>query len=106
MNLNRLSVLALLAMRCSFVATEPRFCARFVCPYNAVVVVMAFPPDALHIAQRYYAIIRLPKRLQLFLLYYHLFNLLSYLKDHSGSPELPIIPNVQQAMLYNPGAAI
>ncbi len=67
---------------------------------------MAFPPDALHIYQRYYAIIRLPKQHQPSLLYYHLFNLLSYLKDRLGSPELPIIPNVQHAMLYNPGAAL
>jgi hypothetical protein len=55
---------------------------------------------------RYYATIRLPEPLQLFSLYYHLFNLLSSLKDGSGSPELPIIPNGQHAMLYNPEAAL
>jgi hypothetical protein len=54
---------------------------------------------------RYYATIRLPESLQLFLFYYHLFNLLSSLKDDSGYPELPIIPNGQHAMLYNPEAA-
>jgi hypothetical protein len=30
----------------------------------------------------------------------------SSLKDCPGSPELPIIPNVQHAMLYNPEAAL
>jgi len=54
----------------------------------------------------YYATIRLPESLRLFLFYYHLFNLLSSLKDDSGSPELPIIPNAQHAMLYNPEAAL
>ena len=55
---------------------------------------------------RYYAIIRLPEPHQLFSFYYHLFNLLSSLKDSSGSPELPIIPDSQHAMLYNPEAAL
>ena len=55
---------------------------------------------------RYYATIRLLESLQLFLLYYHLFNLLSSLKDDSRSPELPIFPIVQHAMLYNPGVAL
>jgi hypothetical protein len=41
----------------------------------------------------------------LFSFYYHLFNLLFSLKDGSGSPELPIIPDSQHAMLYNPEAA-
>ncbi len=54
----------------------------------------------------YYATIRLLQSLQLFLLYYHLFNLLSSLKDDSRYPELPIIPNCQHAMLYNPGVAL
>jgi len=35
-----------------------------------------------------------------------MFNLLSSVKDNSGSPELPIIPHVQHAMLYNPEAAL
>jgi len=43
---------------------------------------------------------------QLFLLYYHLFNLLSSMKDNSRPPELPIIPNVQHALLYNPETAL
>ena len=55
---------------------------------------------------RYYAIIRIPDTHQLFSLYYHLFNLLSSLKDLSGPPELPLIPSVQHAMLYNPEAAL
>ena len=55
---------------------------------------------------RYYAIIRLPVTRQLFSFYYHLFNLLSSLKDDSGSPELPILPTGQHAMLYNPEAAL
>ncbi len=55
---------------------------------------------------RYYATIRLPESFRLFLFYYHLFNLLSSLKDNSGSPELPIIHNLQHAMLYNPEAAL
>jgi hypothetical protein len=55
---------------------------------------------------RYYATIRLPELHQLFSLYYHLFNLLSSLKDGSGYPELPIIPDGQHAMLYNPEAAL
>ena len=69
----------------------------------------------------YYSTIRLPELHQLFLFYYHLFNLLSSLKDCSGSrqllhallyllhpcsrPELPIIPNTQHAMLSNPETA-
>ena len=56
--------------------------------------------------QRYYAIIRIPDSHQLFSLYYHLFNLLSSVKELSGSPELPIIPDVQHPMLYNPEAAL
>ena len=55
---------------------------------------------------QYYAIIRLPNRHQLFSFYYHLFNLLSSVKEPLGSPELPLIPNVQHAMLYNPEAAL
>ncbi len=55
---------------------------------------------------RYYATIRLLESRQLFSFYYHLFNLLSSLKDNSRSPELPIIPNGQHAMLYNPEAAL
>jgi hypothetical protein len=55
---------------------------------------------------RYYATIRPPQPLQLLSFYYHFFNLLSSLKDGSGSPELPIIPNGQHAMLYNPEAAL
>ncbi len=55
---------------------------------------------------RYYTIIRLLESHKLFLLDYHLFNLLSSMKDNSRSPELPIIPNGQHAMLYNPEAAL
>jgi len=76
------------------------------CPYNAVVIVMAFSPETL-----LSFIDTTPSSDFLsgfsgscFIITWSTYSL--SLKDRLGSPELPITPNVQHAMLYNPETAL
>jgi len=77
-----------------------------VCPCNAVVVVVAFPPVALH---AFTGTTPPSDFLSRFSCSRFIITCSTYslsLKDVSGSPESPIIPNGQHAMLYNPEAAL
>lgn len=95
-----------MAMRCSFVATFSSLLRTIRVSLQRRCCRDGLSSSRITRYHRYYTTIRLPESHQLFSLYYHLFNLLSSLKDGSGSPELPIVPNGQHAMLYNPEAAL
>ena len=74
-------------------------------PHITVVIVMTFPPDALHTFTGTMPSSDLPDA-SVVLALLSLVQLTLFLKDSSGSPELPLIHNVQHAMLYNPEAAL
>ena len=105
-NLHCLSMLAFIAMRCNFVVTVSSLLCTVHVSLKRCCCRDGLSSSCITHLHRYYATIRLPKQHQLFLLYYRLFNLLSSLKDRLGSPELPLILNVQHAMLYNPETAL
>lgn len=98
-----------LKLRCSFVDTLASLLYMIHVP-----LLRCCDDDLLSISscikhfQRDYATTRLPESLRLFLFYYHLFNLFFPLKDDSGSPELPILPNptLKYAILYTPEAVL
>ena len=99
-------MLAFIAMRCNFVVTVSSLLCTVHVSLKRCCCRDGLSSSCITHLHRYYATIRLPKPHQLFLLYYRLFNLLSSLKDSLGSPELPLILNVQHAMLYNPETAL
>ncbi len=89
-----------MAIRCSFVCTDSSLLRMIRVSSQRCYCRDGLSSSRITRFHRYYVTIRLPE------LHYHLFNLLSSMKDSSGSPELPIIPSGQHAMLYNPEAAL
>ena len=83
-----------------------RYCAQYLFPHNTVALVMAFPPPALPSffgnipSSDFPTVISCPR----FIITCSTYSL--PVKELSGSPQLPLIPPVQHAMLYNPEAAL
>ena len=69
-------------MRCNFVITLSSLLCTIVVSSQSCCYCDGLSSREITLLHRYYSIIRLPKLLQLSLLYYRLFNLLSFLERH------------------------
>ena len=76
------SLLALSAMRCNFVVRLLSFLCTMPVSLQSCCYCDGLSSREITLFHRYYATIRLPKLRQLSLLYYRLFNLLSFLERH------------------------